>query len=84
MFSFLAYSGKDTSIFFASSSLTRNTTKLPILAEEFALVAASIFLTKLVRELSILRANIIATGLPPLTQTKHWGLPAADPVTFNG
>jgi hypothetical protein len=54
------------------------------LAEEFVLVAASIFLTKLVRELSILRANIIATGLPPLTQTKHWGLPAAEPVTFNG
>jgi hypothetical protein len=58
--------------------------KLPILQDLLATVAASIFLTKLVKLSETSRAKIIATGLLPLAQTKQFFSPAFDPLIFSG
>src|SRR5437867_2038647 len=47
-------------------------------------VAASIFLTRLVKGPVTSRAKIIATGLLPFCQTRQFFLPAMAPLMFSG
>src|SRR5262249_29114172 len=83
---FLSPSFSASSLSLASRSLSslQNTTKEPILQDLLAAVAASIFLTRLVKLLSISRAKIIATGFPPFCQTKQFFLPADEPLMLRG
>src|SRR4051812_12555576 len=81
IFSFLASS---LSFFSRPSSSLRKTTKLPMRASLFLAVAASIFLTKLVKGPVISRAKIIATGFPPFFQTRQSFEPSSGPVACNG
>src|SRR5437016_3008152 len=77
-------SDNSLSFFSMLSSSLRNTMKLPMLQPEFLAVAASIFLTKLVKGPVISRAKIIATGFPPFFQTRQSFEPSSGPVACNG
>src|SRR5262249_62291813 len=66
------------------ASSVRKTTNEPMRAPLLAAVAASIFLTRLVKLSLTSRAKIIATGLPPLLQTRQPLVPAPRPVACSG
>src|SRR5262245_35404233 len=66
------------------SSSLRNTTKLPILCLLLSWVAASSFLTRLVKLLLVSRAKTMATGFPPFCQTRQFFLPSDEPLQFSG
>src|SRR5205823_2416916 len=75
------FSANDLTLPSKSSSSLRKQTKLQIF---LSCEAWSIFLTKLVKLPSMLRAKIIATGSAPYCQTRQFFLPALSPVTFSG
>src|SRR5579863_919678 len=72
------------SLSLAFSSSVRKTMKLPMRLSLFLRVAASIFLTKLVKGALASRAKIIATGLEPNRQMKQDFSPAPGPVKCSG
>src|SRR4051794_24677365 len=80
IFSFLASSLSFSSSFSSSLQKTTNVPILPLLSA----AALSSFLTKLVRLSETSRAKIIATGFPPLLQTRQSFLPIRLPLQCNG
>src|SRR5260370_17294247 len=71
------------SLSFSESSSEQNTTKLPILALELAVVAPSSFLTKIVKSSQAFRAKIISPGGEPFLPTQQPFSPLLHPLTLH-